>query len=286
MAVVVPIIASAMAASAATTAVGMFLTYSATALSVMGALSGDKDLTKMAGFMSMAGGVYGAMSGAATAGGEAAAAATDTASAASEAALPAATDFAPAVESAFPSIEAANAGLSVDAASGLENIGQQEGLLGNTFTQTPGGMEGGMAGGADAIGYGDALEQASSGMDRLFGPGESVIDQVGMIPDPVMQSAPTDGGMLQSWNPSTDLNDGLLGPSLTNTPPKVPPAQTSMLDKAESWLQNHKGLTNIALKGLSAMTDPRAKYLEEQQALLNRRRNNMSQSPIRLGIVR
>lgn len=293
MAVVVPVIASFAAASAATTTIGMFLTYSAAAMTTLGAISGDKDLMKIGGIMGLAGGAWGAVasSGASAAGEAAASSAWDAAGSA------AGSDAAQFAKYAQPAAET-----TAEAAGGA--FAQEAGTSMASDVAKSMANEAGAEIVAEATG-----EVASEGARSLMDSASPAWDSAGSAAgsDAAQFSKYAEGNSLMSSNSGSGITVGSnQGASLygnaqapssaqigSNVSPSIQDAASKMgqdrmgnlLTSAEKWARQHKTILDLGGKIVAGVTDPNAKLADAQMDTMRRRQNNLN-SPVRLGIVK
>lgn len=284
MPMVLPIVAAFSAAAAATTTVGIFLTYTATALTVMGALSGNKDLTKFGSLLTLGAGLVGMVSnaGAAAAGG--ADAATSEAWS-SGAGLGQDTVGAVGGESV--------AGAVTPTTSGLEQAIAAAGDAGVSATEVIDPMQrANEAMGATA----EAAAPPSSVFERASNSASSTVgEQAGSIMERGAQASPAgmpSGVPINGQVVGTGANDPLTQFAGSNTSSQISnlgqrggagAPSTNPLSQIGNWVKNNKELAQLGGQLVSGLANGygQAQQLDYEQSIMERRLRNIN-SPIAL----
>lgn len=286
MPMVLPIVAAFSAAAAATTTVGIFLTYTATALTVMGALSGNKDLTKFGSLLTLGAGLVGMASSAGAAAGEVGADAATSEAWSSGAGL--GQDKLGAVggnlEDGFTSMPA-NAGLD-QAIEQASNAGVSASEVIDPMQRANEAM------GATA----EAAAPPSSVFERASNSASSTVgEQAGSIMERGAQASPAgmpSGGTINGQVVGTGANDPLTQFAGSNTSSQISnlgqrggagAPSTNPLSQIGNWVKNNKELSQLGgqLVGGLANGYGQAQQLGYEQSIMERRLRNIN-NPVAL----
>lgn len=277
MPMVLPIVAAFSAAAAATTTVGIFLTYTATALTVMGALSGNKDLTKFGSLLTLGAGLVGmASSAGAAAGGAEAVSGMDVAA-----------------DAGVGAMDAGGAALSgAPATSGLDQAIAAAGDAGVSATEVIDPMQrANEAMGATA----EAAAPPSSVFERASNSASSTVgEQAGSIMERGAQASPAgmhSGATINGQVVGTGANDPLTQFAGSNTSSQISnlgqrgagAASTNPLSQIGNWVKNNKELAQLGGQLVSGLANGygQAQQLDYEQSIMERRLRNIN-SPIAL----
>lgn len=282
---------------AGTATFSQFAMVAGTALSGIGALTGKKDLMKIGGFMSLAGGLGQAFGGAAIdqATGEVVKeAATDAAidqggDALGEQLVEEAADDV--TKEAIGSVGGATQSATDAAAAEAAAAGAQPDQLGSTL-----GKLGAAPPASDAI-SGNSTLMGFGGAQA--GPvGSELVDLAGggnLMTNPGVAESFNSTSLMSSGMPQSQI-DTMLGrtasPSFGGAGNALMDAGKGMnqssigkyLTSAEKWAKEHKTVLDIGLKGLASMTDPNQRALEDRRRMMSRYRDNLN-SPVALGNI-
>lgn len=276
MAAAIPLIASlssvgvAGTIAAATSSLTGFLTLGGGFLAGMGALTGDKDLMKIGGIMSVFGGI-GNLAGKMIEGGATAAGGLDAGTYGAEFggggdAAAMASDASSVTDAIAPTTTAA-----APTTTGLGQI-QQLNPLGSTqvpaMAQAP--AAGGMAGGA--------APSTSSLWDKALGGTQAA--------DLTANSGMTLGGIgaPAAMDPLTAAASSMTGGEVNSLLKVAADKAKSTLTGIPGFIKDNKELVNMAGNALATMYGPQAEAVDFQKSLYERRRRNLN-NPVRLGIV-
>lgn len=278
MPMVLPIVAAFSAAAAATTTVGIFLTYTATALTVMGALSGNKDLTKFGSLLTLGAGLVGmASSAGAAAGGAEAVSGMDVAA-----------------DAGVGAMDAGGAALSgAPATSGLDQAIAAAGDAGVSATEVIDPMQrANEAMGATA----EAAAPPSSVFERASNSASSTVgEQAGSIMERGAQASPAgmpSGVTINGQVVGTGANDPLTQFAGSNTSSQISnlgqrggagAPSTNPLSQIGNWVKNNKELSQLGGQLVSGLANGygQAQQLDYEQSIMERRLRNIN-SPVAL----
>ena len=280
MAVVIPMVAAyftigagVAAAAAATTVMASLAAYAAIAggvLTGLGALSGDKDISRIGAILSIGGGLGTAASKAATA--------AEAAGAASSAAAPAGT--VDALYGGAGGFDEVVPMTGADAAAGAQ-AGAVVDASANAAAAAGGEFSADLWGGDTPA---SLVDGSTPGVDGLFGMGDGV--------------APADSSSAGGWadqglgsTPANPLQDAAskmtaddIGGFLKQAANKV----GAGLEEVGPWVKKNKELVDLGGKALSSMYGPQAELVQLKKEQMNRERSLMDRayqnmnSPVKL----